>query len=69
MKTLIEAVKEHAIEHYTQDGWDVIVECYSDSEIADLVQGAATAGDAIQAVLTHIKPIYDYQEDIRATAW
>lgn len=33
-RTLVDAVKRHAIEHYNESGWDFIVECYEDREIA-----------------------------------
>lgn len=32
-RELIEAVKAHAIEHYNENGWDFIVECYDDRDI------------------------------------
>jgi hypothetical protein len=69
MQILIDAVKTYADEHYGQDGWDIVSECYSDAEIADLVQGSATAADAIAAVLTHIRPIAEYRDDIQAEAY
>ena len=67
MNELVNAVKNHANEHYEHDGWDIVSECYSDSEIADIIKGAATASDAIQAVLMHVKPHTDYRADIRAS--
>ena len=69
MQTLIDAVKAHAITHYEQHGWDIVTECYEDEQIADIIKGAATAADAIQAVLTHIRPIAEYRDDIRAEAY
>lgn len=37
VEKIVEAVKEHAQEHYEDGGWDVIVECYSDRNIADII--------------------------------
>jgi hypothetical protein len=34
---IVEAIKEHAQEHYDEGGWDVIVECWEDVEIAKVV--------------------------------
>jgi hypothetical protein len=48
MNELVEAVKAHARDHYEDGGWDVLVECYSDSDIAGIVAGAKTAKGAIR---------------------
>ena len=34
---IVEAIKEHAQEHYDEGGWDVIVECWEDVDIAKVV--------------------------------
>ena len=34
MKNLIEAVKAHSIDNYEKGGWDVLVECWNDEDIA-----------------------------------
>jgi hypothetical protein len=47
--TLVEAVKAHAYENY-EKGWDTIVECYTDAELARLIGRAATAQQAIDNV-------------------
>ncbi len=50
---LVEAVKAHALEHYNDGGWDVIVECYTDEEIAEHLEkevpGASTSEEAIHS--------------------
>ncbi len=40
------AVKAHALANYNS-GWDVVVECYEDYEIALRIVGARTAEEAI----------------------
>ena len=45
-EALIAAVKAHAIAHYEQDGWDYIVECYEDAQIADIIKTARTKNSA-----------------------
>jgi hypothetical protein len=47
--TLIEAVRDHALRYYEQ-GWDVLIECYDDEDILDMIQDATTSKAAIQAV-------------------
>jgi hypothetical protein len=44
---LVEAVKDHALAHYNDGGWDVIVECYEDAEIAAVIGKARTVKGAI----------------------
>jgi hypothetical protein len=37
MDTLVAHVQRHALDHYNQGGWDYIVECYSDAELAETI--------------------------------
>ena len=66
---LVSAVKQHAVDHYEEDGWDYLVECYSDAEVAELIGGARTVNGAIKKVAKVMKIKGDYREDIQATAW
>lgn len=50
MPNLIEAVKAHALANYEQDGWDFIVECWEDDEIAEAIEGCTTEAEAIAEV-------------------
>lgn len=34
---MLEGVKKHAIENYSKDGWDYVVECYDDSDILEVI--------------------------------
>ncbi len=47
---LIRAVKQYALEHYERGGWDYIIECYDDREIAELIGNAKTVAGAIKNV-------------------
>lgn len=49
---LIAAVKAHALANYDADGWDFIVECWEDREIAEAITAyhATTEAEAIEAV-------------------
>lgn len=49
-ESLVEAVKTHAIEHYEDGGWDVVVECCDDEWIADTIGTANTVEEAVAAV-------------------
>ena len=37
MAELIAAVRAHAETHYERNGWDFVVECYSDNDIAEIL--------------------------------
>jgi len=66
---LIEAVKAHARDHYAAGvGWDYIVECYSDAEIAEVLDaaGSTTPAQAIRAAGEEVGIVADYERDIKA---
>jgi hypothetical protein len=46
---LVAAVKRHAVENYETDGFDYLVECWDDAEIAHTIRGAKTEKAAIAA--------------------
>lgn len=46
-KILIDAVRTYATKHYNRDGWDYLVECWSDEDIAQAIAGANTVSRAI----------------------
>ena len=68
-QTLIDAVRSYAISHYEQDGWDYVVECYSDAQIAEFIKTARTAAGAIKMVRSQVKPRANYRADIQAEAF
>ena len=65
----IKAVKAYALQHYNRGGWDYVVECYSDSEIEDIIKTARTVAGAIRMVRAHIKPRADYRAEILREAF
>lgn len=77
---LVEAVKAHALAHYEDGGWDVVVECWEDREIADHLDQAhfnddgsiwtvVTAEDAIRAFEPLVDVWADRQADARNSAF
>lgn len=62
-------VKEYALQHYEKDGWDIVVECYSDAEISEITRHCRTKEDAIQKVKEHVAPYYGRQQEVRAEAF
>jgi len=66
MNDFTAAVKDYALAHYETDGWDYVVECYSDAEIADVIKTARTAAGAVKMMRAQVKPRADYRADIQA---
>lgn len=46
---LIQAVRQHAIKHY-EAGWDVVVECYEDGDILEVVGRCRSEAAAIRTM-------------------
>jgi len=63
------AIKAHALTNYEKDGWDIVVECYDDTQIIEIVKNCRTIKGAIRAVRAHIKPRADYRADIQSEAF
>ena len=67
MKDLIKEFKDYAMEHYDDPdyGFDYVVECWSDENIAEVIDGAKNLKEAIDKASTALS----YFRDIEATAW
>lgn len=65
---LIAAVKRHANQYYESDGWDYVIESYTDSEIAAIVSGSRTPAMAIARVKKHVAPLAEMRDDVRAAS-
>lgn len=63
---LIAAVREHAVANYEKDGFDFLVECWSDDDIAEAIKGAKTKTAAISAARKAVKVLADARDDARA---
>jgi hypothetical protein len=68
VKELVEAVKDHAEQHYDEGGWDVIVECYDDAEIAEVIKGVRTVKGALARFAPLVSVWDERQTDARISA-
>ena len=66
---LIAAVRAYARRNYERDGWDVLVECYSDDDILEIIGKARTFEGAIAKLRRELKGYADYRADIAGSAW
>ncbi len=69
MSNLVEYVKTYAEQHYEDGGWDVVVECYTDDEIADVLGPARTRCEALDAFAPLVGVWADRQADARNSAF
>jgi ribosomal protein L12E/L44/L45/RPP1/RPP2 len=63
---LIAAVREHAVANYEKDGFDFLVECWTDDDIANAITGAKSKSAAIAAARKAVKVLADARQDARA---
>ena len=61
---LVTAVRAHANGNYEKDGWDFLVECYSDDEIVDLIGGARTVNGAIKKCADLLGVLDERRQDV-----
>lgn len=68
-RVLVEGVKAHALAHYEDGGWDVVVECWGDGQIAEHVKGARTIAGAVRRFEDVVSVWADRQADARNSAF
>jgi len=65
---LIQAVRDYATANYNKNGWDYMVECWEDADIAEAIGGAKSAKAAIAKVKKELAPLAERREEVRAEA-
>ena len=66
---MIKAVRSHAEENYEKDGWDFLVECWSDEEIAEAIEGARSINGAIRKAKNAVGGLDERRTEVRAEIW
>ena len=61
---MVAAVKEHAVKFYNKNGWDFIVECWSDADIAEAIEGCRSKRAAIAKVRSTAKLLAERRTEI-----
>ena len=71
MKQLVDTIKNYAIEHYDEGGWDVVSECFTDEEIQEHLvrEKATTKEEAIKAFQWLVNIWAERQADARNSAF
>lgn len=68
-RALIAAVKRYATDHYTDGGWDVIVECFTDEELDVAIGKATTLRGALYKLRAPVSVWADRQADAMNSAF
>ena len=71
MQNIIEYIKQYALEHYDDGGWDVIVECWSNKDIEKHLTlcNVTTKEKALSAFEGIVNVWADQQADARNSAF
>jgi len=69
MSNFVEFIKAPALAHYEDGGWDVVVECYDDADIADTLDGAKDEAEALEAFSFLVSVWSERQADARNSAF
>lgn len=66
--TLVKQVREYALQNYNRDGWDFLVECWEDSDIAEHIGDATDFETAMRQCRKVTRALDEQRREIRATA-
>lgn len=66
---LVKRIRQHALANYEKDGWDYLVECYSDDDIIQIVAGCESYEAAIERLNKGLKAKDDYRREIQSEAF
>lgn len=67
MKTdLITRIRDHATTHYNEDGWDILVECWTDNDILDTIGNTNCFETAIITLSDTLSLIDGYRQEIQS---
>lgn len=62
---LVQKIKAHALSNYESDGWDFVVESFTDKEISEFIveANATTFDDAIAALVKFTRILKERQDE------
>lgn len=69
MELMIAAVRAHAVEKYTEGGWDYVVECWTDADITEEIFDCRSVAEAIDVVGQTVQVLDDHRREVRSLAW
>lgn len=64
MSSMIQSVRDFALDHYNRDGWDYLVECWSDDDIEEAISNARTVAGAINACRRAVRMLNERRDEV-----
>lgn len=68
-KEMVAALRSHALSHYEQNGWDFLVECWTDEEIAEEIGNTRTLRGCIAKIGPILRAQDEQRREVRSTIW
>ena len=69
MKTWAERIRQHATVHYNEDGWDILVECWTDEYINEIIGDSKSYEEAVIACSEVLSVMDGFRKEIQAEAF
>ena len=66
MKSWTDRIRQHALTHYNENGWDILVECWTDEYIAEHYRGCKTYEDAVIAISDVLATMDSWRSEIQS---
>ena len=66
---MVAGVRAWALDHYEVGGWDFVVECWADDEIAHVIADCDSVAQAIDVMREQVGVLADYRREIQSTVW
>ena len=66
MTSWIDRIRKHAIVHYNEDGWDILVECWDDAYIAEHYRDCKTYEEAVIAISNVLVAMDGWRREVQA---
>ena len=60
----VDRIRKHALTHYTEDGWDILVECWDDSYIQEHFVGIKTYEEAVVSISNILSTMDGWRSEI-----
>lgn len=64
--SLIQRIRDHALIHYNEDGWDILVESWTDANILTYVDEKDSFETAIVTLSDCLSILNDYRREIQS---
>lgn len=65
----VRAIKDHANLHYDKDGWDYIVETFTDADIAEVIKGSTQFSQALRKVAATARLLNERRKEVESTIY